>query len=356
MGKKAHVRRWPGTWNQDRLTDDPEDAAARKTKNPALRRGPVLKESWGILFLLSGVRLLVDHGLDHMAGTDATGAGLDGLDLPVGQLGAHGLQVGHETPTALVVRMADVVTGGRTLSAYIAKLGHVEPPRVLHEKFVAYCSVSGVFCRRQTRRTHYLSSLFIKGKRFFLDMAKISQYRYAACEESMKNWKITVNDLPAEGRDFSFTDPEFWAERLVAHHVDAKPVQEVQTEISVQPQSGGALVRGTLRGSVQLRCDRCAERFEIPVQASIELFETLPKEGEPEEDSRLQLVDDALVLDLGSLLWEEFVLSLPVKPLCNEQCKGICPKCGQNFNEGSCDCARDEGDPRLAVFRDLKLK
>ena len=70
----------------------------------------------------------------------------------------------------------------------------------------------------------------------------------------------------------------------------------------------------------------------------------------------LAVLDAAAASDLAGLLWEEFVLALPVRPLCKPDCKGLCPDCGKNLNEGSCSCVRDEGDPRLAALRGLKVK
>ena len=70
----------------------------------------------------------------------------------------------------------------------------------------------------------------------------------------------------------------------------------------------------------------------------------------------VKLVDGAPEINLAGLLWEEFVLALPVRPLCKPDCKGLCPDCGKNLNEGSCSCVRDEGDPRLAALRGLKVK
>ena len=67
-------------------------------------------------------------------------------------------------------------------------------------------------------------------------------------------------------------------------------------------------------------------------------------------------LDGAPEINLAGLLWEEFVLALPVRPLCKPDCKGLCPDCGKNLNEGSCSCVRDEGDPRLAALRGLKVK
>jgi len=57
--------------------------------------------------------------------------------------------------------------------------------------------------------------------------------------------------------------------------------------------------------------------------------------------------------NLEEFLYSETIVSLPMKHLCSEDCKGICSKCGKNLNEGKCDCPDREIDPRLAVLADL---
>ena len=53
---------------------------------------------------------------------------------------------------------------------------------------------------------------------------------------------------------------------------------------------------------------------------------------------------------------EQFYLSLPMKPLCREDCQGLCPACGTNLNRGLCTCKRDWDDPRMAALRNLKAE
>ena len=59
-------------------------------------------------------------------------------------------------------------------------------------------------------------------------------------------------------------------------------------------------------------------------------------------------------IDLGHLIVEQLQLAVPMKPLCDEACKGLCPQCGMNLNTGSCDCSQTWEDPRLAALRNLK--
>ncbi|WP_338668184.1 YceD family protein [Pseudodesulfovibrio methanolicus] len=115
-------------------------------------------------------------------------------------------------------------------------------------------------------------------------------------------------------------------------------------------------MRGTLKGSVLLVCDRCAEPFPFEIDTAFDAFEQLPDGEETDGEPRIRVENGRLELDMGAILWEEFALALPFKPLCGEDCKGVCPGCGANLNTGKCTCKPDEGDERLAVFRDLKIK
>ena len=59
-------------------------------------------------------------------------------------------------------------------------------------------------------------------------------------------------------------------------------------------------------------------------------------------------------IDLDEVLREQFYLALPMKPLCREDCAGLCPQCGTNRNTGTCSCETEPEDPRLAPLRRLK--
>src|SRR5436190_750925 len=59
-------------------------------------------------------------------------------------------------------------------------------------------------------------------------------------------------------------------------------------------------------------------------------------------------------IDLGQLMREQFYLALPMKPLCRDDCKDLCPNCGTNWNNGTCECKQEWEDPRLAALKTLK--
>ncbi|SDF71013.1 YceD family protein [Desulfovibrio legallii] len=181
----------------------------------------------------------------------------------------------------------------------------------------------------------------------------------------MQNYRIGLADLPPEGKEFVLDDPTVWQEPLKEFHMDCRVRKPLRATVSVTPVEDGWLVRGSLEGEVVLPCSRCAEDAVIPVAARFEEFESRPEEPEPEAagrhgaqeaapvGERLIFERGAPLLDLAAVCWEEFVLALPSTPLCREDCKGLCARCGANLNAGPCACPPEEGDPRLAVLRGL---
>jgi uncharacterized protein len=119
---------------------------------------------------------------------------------------------------------------------------------------------------------------------------------------------------------------------------------------------------GRVRATLEVTCGRCLEPFVLPVDAEVDLsYVPHPTEVGDEE---IELKDEDLttahyrqqVIDLGDMLREQFYLALPMRPLCREECKGLCPHCGTNLNQGTCACQPRWEDPRLASLRTLMAK
>lgn len=167
---------------------------------------------------------------------------------------------------------------------------------------------------------------------------------------------IPISDISPEGKAFTFDDQSLWRDGWKAYSIDVEPKEDLVGEVTIMPQGNeGALVRGTLKGVVTLHCDRCTAGFDLVIDEAFDAYEQLP-EDEFDGEPRVRMESGQLQLNIGAVLWEEFAVTLPVKPLCSDGCKGICSKCGKDLNAGDCDCDQDEGDERLAVFRNLKIK
>jgi len=119
---------------------------------------------------------------------------------------------------------------------------------------------------------------------------------------------------------------------------------------------------GKTETTLEAPCSRCLEPMIVPVEASFDLryqpHSTNTGEGELEieEDDLTTAFYQNDEIDLQQLMREQFYLALPMKPLCGEACRGLCPMCGKNLNKGSCDCKRDWEDPRLAALKELRSK
>lgn len=118
-------------------------------------------------------------------------------------------------------------------------------------------------------------------------------------------------------------------------------------------------VVGTAKTTLELECGRCLEPFALPIDAAFDL-RYVPAQAEAAEPER-EIGDDDLgvavyrdgTLDVIDLLREQFQLALPMKPLCTEACKGLCPECGTNLNRTQCGCTPKWEDPRLAALKGL---
>ncbi len=128
------------------------------------------------------------------------------------------------------------------------------------------------------------------------------------------------------------------------------PVQNpVVVTGDVRNVAGMLLLQFTAETVLQSVCDRCLKEFDNPKSVHYECM--LAEELEDEENDDILLLEDGCV-DLGELARTVFILEMDTKTLCSESCKGICPGCGVDLNQGSCTCKK-EADPRLAVLAKL---
>lgn len=115
---------------------------------------------------------------------------------------------------------------------------------------------------------------------------------------------------------------------------------------------GGVLeLSGTAEGVFTVPCARCTK---ITTQHySVAINETFAHENAEGVDLEEVLLFVGTSIDLGEAIWPNVLLSVNTKYLCKSDCKGLCPMCGIDLNEASCNCCQDEIDPRLAGLADL---
>jgi uncharacterized protein len=136
-------------------------------------------------------------------------------------------------------------------------------------------------------------------------------------------------------------------------------VAPVHLDMDIHKDKDKFRLTGAAQTELELMCSRCVEGFRMPVDAAFDL-RYLPaaemsatEESEvAEEDLETSYYRDDQI-DLKELLREQFYLALPMKPLCRDDCRGLCPQCGTNLNTASCECTPEWEDPRLAALKHM---
>lgn len=164
---------------------------------------------------------------------------------------------------------------------------------------------------------------------------------------------IRVSELGEEG--LSFHDPS----QFTAPFADASWSLEA-VSLHLEPDGKDVLVTGEIQATVPLTCGRCLESFPGRVKATVDLrFAPRPAGADSVELGRDDLDVDFYAddqLDVSRVLETETTLALPMKPLCRDDCRGLCTVCGGNRNLVTCTCQEHRVDPRLAVLRDLSAR
>ena len=128
-----------------------------------------------------------------------------------------------------------------------------------------------------------------------------------------------------------------------------EPGSDVHLDLHLDSLVDGVLARGTATAQAEVECRRCLRR--IPTELAIEindLFETTPQ---PDEEAFG--VEDGSI-DLEPAVRDAVVLALPINPLCREDCKGLCPRCGADRNETDCGHTEERTDARWEALQRLR--
>lgn len=157
-----------------------------------------------------------------------------------------------------------------------------------------------------------------------------------------KHYEDVVNvDLLTLGPEiFSFKEPLRW-------------------QVDIANTGEGLLVSGTVEGVATCNCSRCLEEMTVPLSGDIEGYFLLSHDEQiPEdlEEDEFDYLGEDKVIDMAPLIHSALVLDMPPYPLCSDECKGLCPECGANLNEGPCGCegSADPFDEEANPFAKLK--
>ncbi len=128
------------------------------------------------------------------------------------------------------------------------------------------------------------------------------------------------------------------------------PFHDVKVKGELRKAAGGVMLKAVVTYRYEGTCDRCM--CDISREQSLVMEHMLVVSLNHEENDSFVLLEN-YQLPLDALVEEDLILDQPSKVLCSEECRGLCPVCGQDLNVASCDCRRETVDPRLAALQQL---
>ena len=170
---------------------------------------------------------------------------------------------------------------------------------------------------------------------------------------------IDINEIERDGISF---DRQLDLSGAIAPGPDLLRVKSARMEGRAERGDQGLILRARLDAKVELACSRCTEPFDVDLSLRFELT-LVPDAAEFAAGESLIGEDDASLFyaregkaDLIQIASEQIYLNLPLKPVCEKGCKGLCPHCGANRNVTECGCTGESIDPRLAPLLQFKKR
>jgi len=174
---------------------------------------------------------------------------------------------------------------------------------------------------------------------------------------------IRVEDIPEEGLELHLLErKDVWNSYL--HEIprcEFSIEEDVRATIKLRALGQAVRLQGGVDTVLTLQCCRCLEPYSCPLTSRIDVTLFRETETVPEEETELGREDlkasffSGEEIDISGLIREQIILATPLKPLCRERCKGLCPQCGANLNEGDCRCEKGTRQSVFDVLKNLKL-
>ncbi|MBI4683923.1 MAG: DUF177 domain-containing protein [Nitrospirae bacterium] len=163
--------------------------------------------------------------------------------------------------------------------------------------------------------------------------------------------KILISEIPDEGLALTID------ETLKTDVINL--ITPVQGSLSIRKVGPEVVIEGEIKAEAEIECSRCLKVYTAEINATVSVMYHPVKELRAEQ--KYEVREDELDIgfyagdefDVLELVKEQIILNVPMKPLCSETCKGICPKCGADLNMNSCNCNLNEGDSRLKILKEF---
>lgn len=173
--------------------------------------------------------------------------------------------------------------------------------------------------------------------------------------------KIKLDEIPEYGLTLDVHEEGAALNERAGGTLDFSFLEPVKAHLDITKEGRSFFITGDIKASIRLACSRCAKEYDYPYDAPFSAYYERAGKGEKEQELHPADLEVNFIegdeLDTADLLLGQIVLELPMQPLCSEDCKGLCPKCGADLNLGPCNCStEDKVDNRFAKLKDLKIK
>lgn len=174
--------------------------------------------------------------------------------------------------------------------------------------------------------------------------------------------RIRVDEIPESGRFLHF----HWGEERLSRFIppddpfEMRLLRPVNVDLEIQRRTDHIHIGGNITGVIEVACHRCLSPFAFPLDEKVDVFLIEERQTPEEEETELDEEEmdyeffDGEVIEVDQLVAEQIFLALPVKVLCSESCKGLCPRCGVNLNEDTCKCRKDDSNSPFAKLGKFK--
>jgi len=176
--------------------------------------------------------------------------------------------------------------------------------------------------------------------------------------------KFRIEDIPAEGREESFSEDEsLLNDRLGGETTNTGLHFTEPIRARVKLSRSGKVVLATIRIEARVKgiCARCLESFPLTLASQFQVSLKPKPDFTPPEEVELSREDletdfyEGEEIDLSPLVQDQALLTIPPKLVCREDCRGLCPGCGRNINRDTCQCPERKVDPRLESLRNFRV-
>lgn len=174
---------------------------------------------------------------------------------------------------------------------------------------------------------------------------------------------IRVSEIPRDGLDVVANRGKAWIPRIL-EGMDPYPLRTcrlLSAGLVLTLEGRDLFADGSFVAEGDAFCDRCTEAFRVSMEKEFHTM-LVPRDRGPAGATNVELHEEDLEIgfyegagvEVNDIFWEQVALAMPAKLLCNEECRGICPVCGENRNLGECGCSGERASGPFDILRKLK--